>query len=103
MKYWFADGKITLSDTLGGRGGFLVIYGDIARCSLNNSAGHDDLLRGIAVAGRLNKTEVLGNGIRLFFKYVEDGVVISGVRAIDNERIAAEPAHYAKIIRRVLK
>ena len=103
MKYWFAEGKVNVSSTRGDKGGFLVIYGGVAKYSIYDSVGHDDLLKDIAAANRFDKTIVLDEGIRLFFAYVNDGVVISGVRAIDNDMIAADPAGYAKIIRTVLK
>ena len=103
MKYWFADGKLNVSDTRGSSGGFLVIYGEDAAFSIYDSVGHDDLLEELAARTRLEKERVLGDGLRLFFVYVKDGVVLSGVRRIDNERIASDPAGYAKIIRKVLR
>jgi hypothetical protein len=103
MKYWFAEGKINVSDTCSSAGGFLVIYGNTAAYSIYDSVGHDDLLEEIASRNRIDKAEVLGEGIRLFFAYVKEGVVISGVRTIDNEKIASDPVGYAKIIREVLK
>ena len=103
MKYWFAEGKVNVNNTRGSAGGFLVIYGDTAKYSTYDSVGHDDLLKVIASAKRLDPAVVLGHGIRLFFAYVKDGVVISGVRRIDNEKISKNPAAYAKIIRKVLK
>ena len=103
MKYWFADGKLNESTTRGSAGGFLVVYGDAAAFSIYDSVGHDDLLEELAARNHLDKAEVLDGGIRLFFVYTADGVVISGVRRIDNERIAADPAGYAGIIRKVLK
>ena len=103
MKYWFADGRFNVSDTRGNAGGYLVIYGDTAKFSIHDTIGHDDLLKGIAVSKALDKSVVLDKGIRLFFVYTKDGVAISGVRRIDNERIASDPAGYARIIRKVLK
>ena len=103
MKYWFAEGKVNVSSTRGTAGGFLVIYGDQANYSIYDSVGHDELLEELASRGRLDKQDALNDGIRLFFAYVKDGVVISGVRRIDNERIESDPAGYARIIRKVLK
>ncbi|MBI9103712.1 MAG: hypothetical protein JEY99_14955 [Spirochaetales bacterium] len=102
MKYWFAEGKVNVSSTRGDKGGFLVIYEDTAKISTYDSVGHDDLLEELASRYRLDKMEVLNNGIRLFFAYSGEGVLISGVREIDNARIAENPAGYAKIIRKVL-
>ena len=103
MKYWFSEGKIDVGKTRGSAGGFLVIYDDTANYSVYDSVGHDELLEAIASRKRLEKSEVLNRGIRLFFAFVRDGIVISGVRKIDNERIAEDPRAYAKIIRKVLK
>lgn len=103
MKYLFAEGKINVSSTRGDRGGFLVVYENFANYSTYDSVGHDELLEEIAARNRIDKTEVLGDGIRLFFAFTKKGVVISGVRTIDNEIIAADPAGYAKIIRQVLR
>ncbi|HAK46867.1 MAG TPA: hypothetical protein DCO79_13240 [Spirochaeta sp.] len=88
MKFWFAEGKLD---------------GNAAEYSIYDSVGHDDLLEEIASRNQLDKTEVLSNGLRLFFAFTRDGVVISGVRAIDNEMIDSDPAGYAKIIRKVMK
>ena len=103
MKYWFAEGKVNSASIRGGAGGYLVIYGNIANYSDFGSTGHDELLEEIAVRNRYEKTEALSKGIRLFFAYVKDGIVISGVRKIDNDKILENPAGYAKIISRVLK
>ncbi len=103
VKYWFAEGQVNVSSTRGSRGGFLVVYGDTANFSIYDSVGHDDLLEQIASRNRLDKQQVLTDGIRLFFVYTDDGVAISGVRAIDNEKLSADLPGYAKIIRRVLK
>ena len=100
MKYWFAKGKINVSSTRGDAGGFLVIYEDTAKYSIYDSVSHDDLLNEIASRYHLDKTRVLNNGIRLFFTYSGDGIIISGVREGDNEKIAEDPAGYAKIIRK---
>ncbi len=102
MKYWFARGKVNISSTRGTLGGFLVIYGDTARYSDYDSVGHDDLLRDIASRNRMEKSHVLDNGIRLFYTYIAGGIVISGVREIDNLRIEKDPGKYARIIRKVL-
>jgi len=102
MKYWFARGKLNVSSTIGGAGGFLVIYEDTAVYSIYDSVGHDDLLEEIASRYHIDKTKALNDGIRLFFAYAEDGIVISGVREIDNDKIAENPAGYAKIIRKVM-
>ncbi len=103
MKYWFSEGKIDVGKTRGSAGGFLVIFEDTAEYSIYDSVGHDDLLEQIASRNRLDKSKVLNEGIRLFFVFVEDGIVISGVRKIDNDKIMQNPRAYAKIIRKVLK
>ena len=102
MKYWFARGKLNENSTRGDAGGYLVIYEDTAKYSLFDSIGHDDLLEEIASRFHLEKSKVISGGIRLFFVYSGDGIVISGVREIDNDKIAEDPAGYAKIIRKIL-
>ncbi|MBI9106395.1 MAG: hypothetical protein JEZ04_06570 [Spirochaetales bacterium] len=102
MKYWFARGQLNVNSTMGDSGGFLVIYEDTATFSIYDSVSHADLLEELASRYHLDKTRVLNGGIRLFFAYSGDGIVISGVREIDNEKIAEDPAEYAKIIRKVL-
>ena len=102
MQYWFARGEVNVSDTRGDSGGFLVIYEDEALYSVYDSVGHDDLLRDLAARRRLEKTDVLENGIRLFFKFAHGGVVISGVREIDNRAVEADLNRYGRIIRRAM-
>lgn len=102
MQYWFGRGEVNVSDTRGNAGGFLVIYGDEALYSIYDSVGHDDLLRDLAARRRLDKTKVLEDGIRLFFKFAHGGVVISGVREIDNAAVEAKLNYYGRIIRRAL-
>lgn len=103
MNYWFAKGQVNVNTTLGSKGGFLVIYDDWAEYSIYDSVGHDDLLSDIAARTHTERSEVLNNGIRLFFAYVEGGILMSGVREIDNEKIIENPAHFAKIIKKKLR
>lgn len=102
MQYWFSRGEVNVSDTRGNAGGFLVVYGEEALYSLYDSVGHDDLLRDLSARYHLDKTEVLERGLRLFFKFAHGGVVISGVREIDNAAVEADLKRYGRIIRRAL-
>jgi len=102
MQYWFGRGEVHVGDTRGNAGGFLVVYDDEALYSIYDSVGHDDLLRDLAARRRLDKTEVLEKGIRLFFKFAYSGVVISGVREIDNDAVERNLNYYGRIIRRAL-
>ena len=102
MQYWFSRGEVNVSDTRGNNGGFLVIYGDEALYSIYDSVGHDDLLRDLAARRHIDRSEVLENSIRLFFKFAHGGVVISGVREIDNEMVERDLNRYGRIIRRAL-
>jgi len=102
MNYWFAKGKVNVNTTRGNKGGFIVIYEDWAEYSIYDSVGHDDLLSDIAARTQIEKSEVLNKGIRLFFTYTDGGILMSGVREIDNDVILENPAHYAKIIKKKL-
>ena len=103
MKYLYAAGRVNVSDTRGSGGGFLVVYADMARYSIYDCVGHDDLLSDIAAMRSEARSRILSDGIRLFFVYVSEGVLLSGVRQIDDDRISSDPAGYARIIRKVLK
>jgi hypothetical protein len=80
MKYWFAEGKVNSNSIRRGAGGYIVIYGDDANYSVYDSAGHDELLSVIAVRNKHDKGEVLSEGIRMYFVFTNDGILISGAR-----------------------
>ena len=103
MKYLFKRGAVNISDVQGNRGGFLVIFEDTALYTIYDSVGHDDLLRDVAAQKKIDPARVLQNGIRLYFTFIDGGILISGVREIDNDEIETDIQHYGKIIRRAME
>jgi hypothetical protein len=75
------DGKV---DSSCGR---IIIYGNAIIVSKSHTSDHNYLLRALASRYNVNKDEVIGNAIRLYYCKQGKFMIVNGVRKIDDDRL----------------
>lgn len=103
MRYFFAPGKIGPNQIRGDSGGVMVIFDGIVKYSDYDSVGHDELLNDIASEIREEKMLVRSQGIRLYYAYTHEGIVLSGTREVDNVLFQEQLMILSKLVKRALK
>lgn len=101
MKYLYGkyiqDGKLDQSC------GRIVIYDDHILHSRTPSADHNDLLRSLAARIVEDRNNVIGKGIRLYYKREYGRIIVSPVRKWDDDMFHARYEDYAQMIKRTVK
>ena len=64
------------------------------------TADHNYLLHDLASQNKLKNSEVIGNALRLYFKYEEDTIILSGVRKLDDEILERDFDIYLRLIKK---
>lgn len=80
-----------------------MIFEGIVKYSDYDSVGHDELLNDIASEIREEKLLVRSQGIRLYYSYSKEGIILSGTREIDNLIFQEQLVLLSKIVKRALK
>jgi hypothetical protein len=99
-KFFFKAGKVNVSDTRGLSGGLFAIFEKWIAASPYDYTGHDELLEKIAAENRLDFVKVKHLGIRFYYMYSPQGIIISGCREADNQAFIKRAEFYSQIIKK---
>lgn len=99
MKFYWAPGVIQdgmLDDSCGR----IVLYDGGIVIGYSRGADHNYLLRSLASRYQFPVNDVIHSAVRLYFKYEPEGILLSGVRGVDNEAFESQKRYYANLIKR---
>ncbi len=99
-RFFFKSGAVNVNNTIGDSGGFFVIFDKWIAISPSDTTGHDDLLQKIAAEHHLDIIDIKYKGLRFYYQYCENGVLISGSRETDNIGFCEFSDNYIKLIKR---
>ncbi len=86
----------SLDDTCGR----IVIFENKIIVSFINTSDHNSLLQSFASQYKIRKSIVKNNAVRLYFKYEEDDIIISGIRKIDDDLLEKDFENYLRLIKK---
>lgn len=102
MKFFWGPGYIQdgkLDDSCGR----IVIYDDQLIVGYNRTMDHNYLLRSLAARYKFPVNDVINNAIRLYFKFDNGQIILSGVRDYDNRAFENRKSYYGRMIKKEMR